>query len=133
MIRILFNIIGTVAVVLGLIGIMLPLLPTTPFFLLALACYMRGSQRMARWMVSNRLFGRYLLDFQAGQGIPLKTKVWALTVMWVSLAISAYFVPLPWVRPLLLIPGIGVTIYLCRYKTKPAQSPQPARLPEKGR
>lgn len=116
------------AVVLGVIGIFLPLLPTTPFFLLALACYMRGSPRMARWMVSNRLFGRYVHDFQAGQGIPLKTKVWALTVMWASLAVSAYVVPLPWVRVLLLIPGVGVTIYLWRYKTKPVDAPQASRL-----
>lgn len=130
MIRILFNIVGTVAVVLGVIGIVLPLLPTTPFLLLALACYMRGSQRMAHWMVSNRLFGRYLLDYQAGHGIPLKTKIWALTIMWASLALSAYFVPIAWVRPLLLIPGIGVTIYLWRYKTKPADPPKPARLPD---
>lgn len=107
------------AVVLGLIGIFLPLLPTTPFLLLASACYMRGSKRMAKWMVTNRLFGRYLLDYQEGRGIPLKTKIWAITIMWSSLALSAYFVPLPWVRPLLLIPGIGVTIYLWRYKTRP--------------
>lgn len=120
MIRILFTIIGTLAVILGLVGIVVPLLPTTPFLLLALACYMRGSQRMARWMVNNRLFGRYLMDFQSGYGIPLKTKLWALTVMWVSLAISGYFMPIPWARPLLLVPGIGVTIYLWRYKTAPA-------------
>lgn len=130
MIRILFNIVGTVAVILGVIGIVLPLLPTTPFLLLALACYMRGSRRMARWMVSNRLFGRYLMDYHAGLGIPLKTKVWALTIMWASLALSAYLVPIPWVRPLLLIPGIGVTIYLWRYKTKPADPPKPLRLPD---
>lgn len=73
---------------------------------------------MANWLVSNRLFGRYLMDFQAGTGIPLKTKIVALLVMWVSLAISAYFMPVPWARPFLLIPGIGVTVYLCRYKTR---------------
>lgn len=84
---------------------------------------------MARWMLNNRLFGRYLLDFQTGMGIPLRTKVWALIIMWTSLAISAYVVPLPWVRPLLLIPGIGVTIYLWRYKTKPADAPRAAQLP----
>jgi len=118
LIRILFNIVGTLAVILGLIGIFVPLLPTTPFLLLASACYMRGSERMARWMVTNRLFGRYLRDFQHGMGIPLKTKIWALTVLWVSLGISAWVIPLPWVRPFLLVPGIGVTIYLWRYKTR---------------
>ncbi|HLU15954.1 MAG TPA: YbaN family protein, partial [Burkholderiaceae bacterium] len=101
MTRLFFNVVGTLAVILGLIGIFVPLLPTTPFLLLASACYMRGSQRMARWMVSNRLFGRYLMDFQRGEGIPLKTKIWALTVLWISLGVSAWVVPLAWVRPLL--------------------------------
>lgn len=75
---------------------------------------------MANWMVTNRLFGPYLLDFQEGRGIPLKTKIWALVIMWTSLALSAYLMPVPWARIFLLIPGIGVTLYLWRYKTRPA-------------
>lgn len=59
------------------------------------------------------------MDFQTGAGIPLKTKVLALAVMWTSLTVSAVFMPIPWARPFLLIPGIGVTIYLWRYKTRP--------------
>lgn len=81
---------------------------------------------MANWMVTNSLFGHYLRDFQEGHGIPLKTKIWALTVLWASLAISAYFIPIPWARPFLLIPGLAVTIYLLRYKTRP---PSPAGKP----
>lgn len=119
-IRFLFNVIGIVAVVLGLIGIFLPLLPTTPFLLLAFACFMRGSPRMANWMLNNRIFGSYLQDFHSNRGITVKTKVYAISVLWVSLTISAWFMPLPWARFLLLIPGIGVTIYLWRYKTRPA-------------
>lgn len=86
---------------------------------------------MAHWMLSNRLFGRYLQDFQSGAGIPLKTKVFALTITWASLALSAYFIPVPWARPLLLIPGIGVTIYLWRYKTKVVDKPEAPLLPGK--
>lgn len=85
---------------------------------------------MAHWMVSNRLFGRHLRDYQAGLGIPLKTKVLALTIMWTSLALSAYLVPIAWVRLLLLIPGIGVTVYLWRYKTKPVGLPETLRSPD---
>lgn len=123
MARLLFNILGTLALILALLGVFLPLLPTTPFLLLASACYMRGSERLARWMVSNRLFGRYLDDIQSNRGIPLKTKIWAISLTWVSLGISAYFVPLYWVRPFLLIPGLGVTLYLWRYKTRPPDAP----------
>ncbi len=130
LVRILFNIVGTLAVVLGLIGIFLPLLPTTPFLLLATACYMRGSQRMAHWMHHNRFFGAYLRDFHENRGIPLKTKIIALSTLWISLGISAWVMPIAWARLLLLIPGIGVTIYLWRYKTRPANTLPSSEYPD---
>ncbi|MCC2596659.1 YbaN family protein [Pusillimonas sp. MFBS29] len=115
--KILFNVVGTLALFLALLGIFLPLLPTTPFLLLASACYLRGSTRAHRWLMGNRILGPYLRNIQAGRGIPMRSKVIALTMMWASLAFSAWYVPLPWVRVLLLVPGIGVTIYLLRMKT----------------
>jgi len=117
--RLLFNIIGTLAVLLGVAGIFLPLLPTTPFLLLALACYMRGSTRMTQWLLNNRLFGEHLRNIQEKRGIPKRTKIWAISLTWLSLAVSAWFMPVPWARPLLLIPGVFVTVYLWRYKTLP--------------
>ncbi|HLV28644.1 MAG TPA: YbaN family protein [Burkholderiaceae bacterium] len=117
MIKTLYNIAGTVALLLGILGIFLPILPTTPFLLLASACYLRGSERMHRWLMNQRHLGPYLRNFQAGRGIPLRAKIAALAVMWTSLTISMWVVPLPWVRVLLLIPGIGVTIYLYRMRT----------------
>lgn len=118
MIRVLFNILGTVSLGLGVLGIFLPLLPTTPFLLLAAFCYVRGSPRMHHWLLSHRMLGPYIRDFQSGRGIPLRTKVIALTLMWLSLAWSAWVMPIPWARWLLLIPGIGVTIYLVRTPTR---------------
>ncbi|MFA7669858.1 MAG: YbaN family protein [Burkholderiaceae bacterium] len=117
MIKTLYNIAGTVALLLGILGIFLPILPTTPFLLLASACYMRGSDRMYRWLMNQRHLGPYLRNFQAGRGIPLRAKIAALAVMWTSLTVSMWVVPLPWVRVLLLVPGIAVTIYLCRVRT----------------
>ena len=122
MIKILFNLVGTLALLLAILGIFLPLLPTTPFLLLASACYLRGSDRLYGWLMANRVFGPYLRNIQAGRGIPLRSKIIALTVMWASLAFSAWYVPVPWVKPLLLIPGIGVTIYLLRMKTLPRRN-----------
>ena len=116
--KILLNIAGTLALVLAILGIFLPLLPTTPFLLLASACYLRGSERMHGWLMNHRILGPYLSDLQAGKGIPLRGKIIALTLMWASLAFSAWYVPVPWVKPLLLIPGIGVTIYLLSMKTR---------------
>ncbi|SRR5690625_4793956 len=117
LIRILLNTVGLIAVVLGLIGVFLPLLPTTPFLLLALACFARGSDRMHSWLLNNRILGPTLQNIINNKGIPLKTKIIAISFLWVSLAISAYIMPVAWARPLLLIPGLGVTIYLWRYKT----------------
>lgn len=120
MIRVLFNILGTVSLGLGVLGVFLPLLPTTPFLLLAAFCYLRGSPGMHHWLLSHRMLGPYIRDFQSGRGIPLRTKVIALGLMWLSLAFSAWVMPIPWARWLLLIPGIGVTIYLIRTPTRRA-------------
>lgn len=117
MIKILFNIAGTVALTLAVLGIFLPLLPTTPFLLLASACYVRGSERLHRWLMRNRLFGPYLVNLNNGSGIPLRAKIVAMIFLWISLAVSAWFIPYPWVRLFLLIPGIGVTTYLLRART----------------
>lgn len=117
--KIFFNTIGFVALALGVIGIVLPLLPTTPFLLLAAACFMRGSDTMYRWMTQNPVFGRYLLDYQQHKGVTLRTKLVAISVMWASLLYTMYLMPTLW-WPIGII-GIGVTLYLIfRLKTVPA-------------
>ncbi|WP_368641502.1 YbaN family protein [Castellaniella ginsengisoli] len=120
MIRALLTFLGYVALALGVLGVFLPLLPTTPFLLLAAFCFLRGSPRMHAWLMSHRILGPYIRDFQEGRGIPLRSKCIALALMWPSLALSAWFMPVPWARWFLLIPGIGVTIYLWRLPTRPA-------------
>lgn len=119
----LYNIAGTAALLLGIVGIFLPLLPTTPFLLLASACYMRGSDRMHQWLMNQRHLGPYLRNYQQGRGIPLRVKITALAFMWASLAVSMWLVPLPWVRALLLVPGIAVTIHLYRLPTLSGTTP----------
>ncbi len=115
--KILLNIAGCIALLLGLLGIFLPLLPTTPFLLLASACFMRGSKRMHDWMRNNSLFGRYLRDFEANRGIPLRAKIVALLLMWSSLLFSIWTVhPVP-LKIMLAAIGVGVSIYLVRTKT----------------
>lgn len=82
---------GTVCLVLGSVGIFLPILPTTPFLLLAAACYLRSSDRMHEWLLSNRWFGDYIKNYQEGRGIPMKTKMVAITILWVTILFSAFF------------------------------------------
>ena len=123
--RLFYKIAGSVALLLGILGIFLPLLPTTPFLLLASACYMRGSERMHRWLLQQPQLGPYIRNFEAGHGIPMRAKITALILMWASLAVSMWIVPLTWVRLLLLVPGIGVTVYLCRLPTLAPQAAAP--------
>ena len=116
-IRILLNVIGIIAVLLAILGVFLPLLPTTPFLLLASACFVRGSERLHRWLLNNRLFGEYLRNIEDKKGMPLKGKIITLVLLWGSIGYSMYTV-----RPLLLkfmlaAIGIGVTIFVLRMKT----------------
>lgn len=124
MIKTLFNIAGTLALALAILGLFLPLLPTTPFLLLASACYLRGSERLHRWLLGNAVFGHYLANIQSGRGIPLRAKIWAMLFLWGSLALSAWYIAIPWVRIALLIPGLGVSVYLLHMKTLHPSQPQ---------
>ncbi len=109
------NIVGACAVLLGILGIFLPLLPTTPFLLLASACFARGSPRLHGWLLSNKLFGPYLRDFEQGKGIPLKAKVIAVAMLWTSMAFAIYQTRSLLLSGLLCMVGIGVTAYLCAW------------------
>src|SRR3990170_1059368 len=78
---------GTVSLVLGAIGAFIPgLVPTVPLVLLAAACYCRSSERMYKWLINNRLFGEYIKNYREGKGIPLKTKAFAITVLWATIS-----------------------------------------------
>jgi uncharacterized protein len=113
--KIVLNLIGCVAVALGVLGIFLPLLPTTPFLLLASACFARGSSRLHNWLQTNRVFGKYLRDYENGKGIPLRGKVWILVFMWGSMSYSIWRTDMLYVRILIILVGCCVTIYLTRF------------------
>lgn len=110
---------GSVCVVLGVIGIVLPVVPTTPFLLLAAVCYARGSKRFYRSLLANRYFGSYIRDWREKKGLTLATKVWIVFVLVGTIALSAwYFVPMLPVKILLGAIGTGVSIYIFRLPTK---------------
>ncbi|HZX17907.1 MAG TPA: YbaN family protein [Pseudomonas sp.] len=109
--------IGWLSVALGVIGIFLPVLPTTPFLLLAAACFMRSSKRFYLWLVNHRRLGPWIVDYLEGQGIPLKGKVYAIGVMWLSIGLSCYLVPLFWARAFMLTSVVLVSLYILSQKT----------------
>jgi uncharacterized membrane protein YbaN (DUF454 family) len=115
--KILINIVGSLALILAILGLFLPLLPTTPFLLLASACYARGSKRMQKWLHNNRLFGEYIRNYEEGKGIPLKAKVIAVLLLWTSLVLSGYHVQSTVLKAVLLAVGVAVTAYLIRLRT----------------
>ena len=118
LVRAFFFVAGTVSLVLGAIGIVLPILPTTPFLLLALACYFRSSERMTNWMLNNKYFGKYIRNYRDGKGIPLKTKLFALTILWTTIVISSFFIiPVLIIQIILFIVATAVTIHLVRLPT----------------
>lgn len=104
---------GVIATVLGVIGIFLPLLPTVPFLLLALACFARSSETFYNWLLDHAHFGPLVRPYVDGRGMPRASKLKAIALVWASIIFSAFFlvenVSLKW---LLLIVACGVTAYL---------------------
>ena len=118
-IRTLLLAIGWLSVTLGIIGIFLPVLPTTPFLLLAAACFARSSRRFYLWLVEHPRLGPWVRDYLDGQGIPLKAKIYSIALMWASISLSCYLVPVLPARLFMLCSGTLVTLYILKQKTLP--------------
>ena len=104
---------GTFFLAVGLIGIFLPVLPTTPFLLLSAACYFKGSRRMHDWLLNNRWFGSYLRNYREGKGVSVKVKVISILALWTTIGYSAFYViDILIVRIVLLVVAIAVTLHI---------------------
>ena len=111
-------IIGSFFTGLGILGIFLPLLPTTPFLLLAAACYIRSSERFYNWLMNNKWLGSYIKNYLEGKGISLKAKVLSISLLWITIGYSVVFVVdiFP-IRVILILIAIGVTIHILSIRT----------------
>lgn len=113
---------GAVCVGLGFAGVFLPLLPTTPFLLLALYLFARSSPEYARKVLDHKLLGPYVRGYVSKQGIPLRVKATAIGVMWAGMLLSAFvFVSDLRVRLLLLVIAVAVTLHIALKKTAPRE------------
>ncbi len=117
--RVLLIVSGTLCVALAILGMLLPLLPTTPFLLLAAFCYGRSSDRFYQRLISNKWFGKYLQNYREGRGIPVRQKILTILMLWASIGLSLYLVATPiWTKLILLCVATGVSIYLIRVKSR---------------
>jgi uncharacterized membrane protein YbaN (DUF454 family) len=109
---------GSVCLSLGILGIFLPILPTTPFLLLAAYCYGRGSDRFYNWLLNRSWFGSYIRNYQEGRGIPLNQKLLTFVLLWLTIGFTIGFVATTWwLKALLLVVAVGVTIHVSKIKT----------------
>lgn len=109
---------GTFFLGLGLVGIFIPVLPTTPFLLLAAACFARSSKRFYKWLLKNKWFGSYIKNYREGRGIPMNVKLVTISVLWITILISVFLVIQDlWLELLLLLIASAVTIHILTIKT----------------
>lgn len=116
--KIVLWIIGIITLALGFIGIFIPVFPTTPFLLVALACFVNSSSKMHRFILENKYLGPYVKDYTSGNGIPMRAKWRAVSLIWITIGFSAIFVLDRWsLRLLILSIASGVSIYIFTRKT----------------
>ena len=116
--RVILVIAGSVFTGLGLLGIFLPLLPTTPFLLLAGACYARSSKRYHSWLLDNKWFGSCIKDYHERKGITLRVKVISISLLWISICFSVSFmVGNLFVSSIMVLIALGVTVFLIDLRT----------------
>ena len=113
-----WNFLGILTTTLGILGIFLPVLPTTPFLLLAAYCFNRGSSRIRNWFNRNKVISFYIESYRTNAGVPLISKIISIAILWITIFISMYFVDMICVRILLGAVLIGVTIHLLKMKTR---------------
>ena len=113
--RTFLHLVGCLSVALAVLGIFLPVLPTVPFLLLALACFARSSEKFYQWLLNHNHLGPIVRPYLENEGLPPGVKFKAITLLWTSIGISVlFFVSLSWVRVMLLLIALAVTAYILR-------------------
>ena len=108
---------GTISVGLGILGIFLPVMPTTIFLIIAAYCYVRSSDKLYNWLINHKILGPYISNYHRYKAMPKRAKIVAISMLWISIIISSYVVSKLWVSIILIIIAISVTIYILSIKT----------------
>lgn len=117
--RAILILIGGLAVALGILGIFLPLVPTTPLLLLAAACFARASRRCYLWLLNNRLLGPYIREWRQHRSLSRRAKVTLLALLWGSFILTSCFaLSHPLGKALVFVIPIGITVFVLRVPTR---------------
>lgn len=109
---------GSLSLALGILGIFVPLLPTTPFLLLTATLYFKASPRLYNWLLNQKHLGPYIRNYRENKAIPLRAKIVSLLLMWGTMLYCIFFlIPLWWVKVVLLLVAAGVTYHILSFKT----------------
>lgn len=116
--KVLLAALGIVSLGLGILGIFLPVLPTTPLLLLAAALFLRSNRRLYDWLINHPKLGPYILNFMKYKAIPRRIKVLSISMVWITLLSCALFVAGHWALRVMFIGlAIGITVHILSYKT----------------
>lgn len=119
LVRLLLIALGSLSLALGVIGIFLPLLPTTPFLLLSAYLYYRSSPRYYQWLMNQPRLGPYIRNYRENKIIPLRAKIFSLTLMWGSILYCVFFLIDHWaIRIALICISVAVTWHILSFKSK---------------
>ncbi|WP_180994262.1 YbaN family protein [Bacillus sp. Marseille-P3661] len=110
--------VGCISIILGLVGILLPLIPTTPFLLLAAACFVRSSPRLYERLMKSKVLGPYIESFRSGEGLPVKSKIKIIVLFLITISYSIYVVKPIAVKIVLMFIALAITAFIIGIKTK---------------
>jgi uncharacterized membrane protein YbaN (DUF454 family) len=101
----------------GIAGVFLPLLPTTPFVLLSAFCFLKSSRAKYEWLVNHRIFGKYIRDYITQRAMPLRSKISAISFMWLTMILSALLISNKYIALFLAVIGCAVTLHILSLRT----------------
>ena len=113
MLKVIYIVLGSICIFLGILGIVIPGLPTTPFMLLAAWFYFRSSERLHNKLISNKLLGKYISQYEKNKAISFKTKLYSISIMWIMISLSCIFlISENYIRLIVVVVGLIGTLVM---------------------
>jgi hypothetical protein len=121
-VKILFVVLGLISLVVGILGVFLPLLPATPFLLFSAWSFAKSSDKLYNWLMNHKVLGTIIRDYRDEKSLTIRIKISAILLLWVSMLYSIFYVVNEklWLQLILATIATGVTIHLLTLKTKKA-------------